>query len=98
MLVTVGNHPLELGATVGGSALGTVDILSDNEIAVVFSILITGMELSLNGLLSLTMTGVASIDDNIHCFASPSICSSVSLSRAFIGDVGSKHISTNFCI
>jgi len=98
MLITVSNHPLELCAAVGGSALGTVDILSDNEIAVVFSILITGMELSLNGLLSLAMTGVASIDDNIHCFASPSICSSVSLSRAFIGDVGSKHISTNFCI
>lgn len=98
MLVTVGNHPLKLGTAVGGSALGTVDVLPNNEIAVVFSILITGMELSLNGLLSLAMTGVASIDDNIHCFASPSICSRVSLRRAFIGEAGSKHISTNFCI
>ena len=98
MLITVGNHPLELGAAVGGSALSAVNILSDNEIAIVFSILIAGMELSLNGLLSLAMTGVASIDDNIHCFASPNIRSSASLSRAFIGDVGSKHISTNFCI
>ena len=83
---------------ISGSALGAVDVLPNNEIAVVFGILITGMELSFNGLLSLAMTGVASIDDNIHCFASPSICSSVSLSRAFIGEAGSKHISTNFCI
>lgn len=98
IFVAVGNHPLKLGTAVGGSALGTVDVLPNNKIAVVFCILIAGMELSLNGLLGLAMTGVASIDDNIHCFASPSICSRVSLRRAFIGEAGSKHISTNFCI
>ena len=98
MFVTVGNHPLKLGTAVGGSTLGTVNVLPNNEIAVVFGILIAGMELSLNRLLGLAMAGVAGVDDNIHCFASPSICSSVSLSRAFIGEAGSKHISTNFCI
>lgn len=98
MFVAVGNHPLELGTAVGGSTLSAVDVLPNNKIAVVFCILIAGMELSLNRLLGLAVAGVAGVDNNIHCFASPSICSSVSLSRAFIGDVGSKHISTNFCI
>lgn len=48
MLVTVGNHPLELGAAVAGSALSAVDVLPNNKIAVVFCILIAGMELSIS--------------------------------------------------
>ena len=55
MLFTVRNHPLELGATVGGSALGTVDVLPENEIAIVLGILIAGVELSLNRLLGLAV-------------------------------------------
>ena len=98
MLVTVGNHPLELGATVCCSALRPVDVFTNHDMPVVLGELITDLKLSLDGLLGLAVAGVARIDNNIHCFASPSICSSVSLSLAFMGDVGSKHISTNFCI
>ena len=98
VLVTVGNHPLKLNPAVSCSALGTVNVLPNNEVAVVSGILIASLELPLDGLLRLAMTGVAGIDDNIHCFASPSICSSVSLRRAFMGEFGSKHISTNFFI
>lgn len=90
--------PLELGATVGGSALGAVDVLPNNEIATISGILIAGVELPFNRLLGLAVAGVSGVDNNIHCFASPSICSSVSLRRAFRGEAGSKHISTNFCI
>ena len=100
MLVSIDNHPLKLGVAVCDSTLRTINVLTNNEIAVVFGILVTGVELPLDRLLSLAVTGIVGIDNNIHYFASPSICSSVSLSRVFIGEVGSrsKHISTNFCI
>ena len=77
MLVAVGNHPLKLSAAVGGSTLGAVDVLPNNEIAVVSGILIAGVELSLNGLLGLAMAGVAGVDDNIHLPPPPASCRTI---------------------
>ena len=40
--------------------------------------------------------GIGQPDEVAHIFASPSIFSIASFSFSFIGDSGSKHISTNF--
>ena len=60
------SHPLELGPAVRGAALRPVDVLSNHDMSVVLGELITGLELSLNGLLRLAVTGIAGIDDDIH--------------------------------
>src|SRR5699024_6738544 len=85
VLVAVGNHPLELGPAVSRSALCPVNILANDNVIMASGVLIAGLELSLDGLFGLTVAGIAGINDNIHCCASPSICSSVSLRRAFMG-------------
>ena len=71
VLVAVGNHALELGPAVRGAALRPVNVLSDHDMAVVFGILIASLELSLDGLLGLTVAGIAGVNYNVHCIPPP---------------------------
>ncbi len=98
VLVAVGNHALELGPAVCGAALRTVNVFANHNMPIGPGVVIAGLKLPFDGLLGLAMTGIAGIDDNIHSLTSRSICKSVSFSRSFMGEFGSKHISTNFSI
>ena len=96
--VAVGDHALEVRAAVRRAALRPINVFADHRMSVVLCVVIAGLKLSLNGLFRLTVAGIAGIDHDIHSFTSRSICSSVSFSLPFIGEFGSKHISTNFSI
>ena len=66
MLLTVLNHPLKIGSVVRCTALCPVDVLADDGVLMGLGVLVADLQLALDRLLRLGVTGEAGIDDYIH--------------------------------
>ena len=95
VLVAVGNHALELGPAVRCTALSPLDVFADYDMSVVLGELIAGLKLVLNRLLRLAVAGIAGVNDDVHSFTPSNISTMAFFKRSFMGEAGSKHISTN---
>ena len=95
VLVAVGNHALKLGPAVCRAALRPVDVFTNHDMSVVLGELVAGLKLALNGLLRLAVAGISGVNDDIHSFTPSSISTMAFFKRSFMGEAGSKHISTN---
>ena len=95
VFVAVGNHALKLGPAVRRAALRPVDVFANHDMSVVLGELVAGLKLALNGLLRLAVAGISGVNDDVHSFTPSSISTMAFFKRSFIGEAGSKHISTN---
>ena len=66
VLLAVLNHPLKIGSVVGCTALRPVDVLADHGVLMGLGVLVANLQLTLNRLLRLRVTGKPGIDDYIH--------------------------------
>ena len=57
VLLTVLDHPLEICTVVGRTALGPVDLFSDDSVLMCLIVFIADFQLTFNGLLCLRVTG-----------------------------------------
>ena len=95
VLVAVGNHALELGPAVRRAALRPVDVFANHDMSVVLGELVAGLKLALDGLFCLAVAGIAGVNHDVHSFTPSSISTMAFFKRSFMGEAGSKHISTN---
>ena len=95
VFVAVGDHTLELGPAVRRAALRPVDVFANHDMSIVLGELVAGLKLALDGLLRLAVAGISGVNDDVHSFTSSSISTMAFFKRSFMGEAGSKHISTN---
>ena len=83
MALAVSDHPLKFGAVVAGATDGTVYVLTDYGVVVGFGIIVSDIELALNGLLGLGVAGKTRVDDDIQS-SSPASSSTARLTPSIM--------------
>ena len=89
------HHVLELRTVVRLGGKGPVNVVPQDGNAVLLGKSGTLPDLALYAFLPLVVAGIAGIYHDLHSFTPSSISMMVFFRRSFMGDLGSKHISTN---
>ena len=90
------DHALKFWAVVGLCGNCPVDVVTQNGNSILISKRGTFAELTSYGFLALIIRRISRVNYCRHAFTVPNICIKVCFNCSFMGESGSKHISTNF--